>query len=116
MKGKIASIVLSGMLCFGMVGCGASKEKGSDDVESTTSESISGTVQGDFKNISPRNGAEISILNDEMESFCEQETLVGELVDAYVTKTDCFAPKYIEFSWSCEKAILGYNYSSFILR
>ena len=109
MKGKIASIVLSGMLCFGMVGCGASKEKGSDDVESTTSESISETVQGDFKNISPRNGAEISILNDEMESFCEQETLVGALVDAYVTKTDCFAPKSIEFSWSCEKAILGYT-------
>jgi hypothetical protein len=30
-------------------------------------------------------------------------------VDAYVTKTDCFAPKSIELSWSCEKAILGYT-------
>ena len=109
MKGKIVSVFLASILCLGIVGCGSSKEKESGGVDSTTSESISETEQGDFKNISPRNGAEISILNSEMESFCEQETLVGTLVDAYVTKTDCFAPQSIEFSWSCEKAILGYT-------
>ena len=108
MKGKIACILLSGALCLGMVGC-SSNEKGGDDVDSTTSEGVIGTEQGDFKNISPRIGEEISILNDEMESFCEQEDLIGVLVDAYVTKTDCFAPKSIELSWSCEKAILGYT-------
>ena len=108
MKGKIACILLSGALCLGMVGC-SSNEKGGDDVDSTTSEGSIETEQGDFKNISPKIGEEISILNSELESFCEQEDLIGVLVDAYVTKTDCFAPKSIELSWSCEKAILGYT-------
>lgn len=73
--------------------------------DSEYSASLPEEGQGAFKNISPRKGKEICIVNDEMENFLEQDELVGELVDAYVTNTDNFAPKSIALSWECEETL-----------
>lgn len=106
---SLTGLLLSGLMCFGAVGCGSSKDKDNGVTDSEYSENLPEEEQGYFKNISPTNGKEICIVNDEMENFLEQDELIGELVDAYVTNTDNFAPRSIEFSWSCEKAILGYT-------
>ena len=107
MKKKVVSftsLLLSGLMCFGAVGCGFSKDKEGDVMDSTCSENFP-EEQASFKAIFPENGKEISVVNEEMENFLEQEELVGVLVDAYVTNTDNFAPKLISLSWECEKTL-----------
>ncbi|MBQ3019749.1 MAG: tyrosine-protein phosphatase [Clostridia bacterium] len=86
----MAGLFLSGMMCFSAVGCGSSKKASND---------------GPFTALSPKNGSGVSIVNSEIENFLEQEELVGALVDAYVTKEDCFFPKSIVLSWECEQAL-----------